>query len=210
MSYGSNRQSGGQSRNLAFMGGLINDDLVWARFDIHTIANDWNDAHRVEIIDRHSWNRSRYSEVVVDSLMVVIKWLFKKYLSKLTPAAGTLTGGRSLISKAETEVETPRLWAVCSITINQYIKMRKVNLNTYTGASGNLCPCSRRIRVTRCHKIKGASLSACRWRSCWPIDRSIHWTLFLGLDIFFFVISALHIDDDHSERIRISWLYKWI
>ena len=25
------------------------------------------------------------------------------------PGAGTLTGGRSLISKAETEVETPRL-----------------------------------------------------------------------------------------------------
>ena len=30
-------------------------------------------------------------------------------ITQLTPAAGTLTGGRSLISKAETDEETPRL-----------------------------------------------------------------------------------------------------
>ena len=35
--------------------------------------------------------------------------IIKMWWSKLTPAAGTLTGGRSLISKAEAEVETPRL-----------------------------------------------------------------------------------------------------
>ena len=44
--------------------------------------------------------------------------------TRLGPVAGTLTGGRSLISKAETEVETPRLWAVCSITISQYLKIK--------------------------------------------------------------------------------------
>jgi hypothetical protein len=59
----------------------------------------------------------------------------------MTPEVGTLTGGRSLISKAETEVETPRLWAVCSITTSQHLKMQSVKLNTYTDsdAGGNLC-----------------------------------------------------------------------
>ena len=37
MGYRSNRQSEGRSRNLAFMGGLINDDLIWARLDNHTL-----------------------------------------------------------------------------------------------------------------------------------------------------------------------------
>ena len=53
--------------------------------------------------------------------MTVIKWLFKMDY-KLGPAAEILTGGRSLISKAETEVETLKLWAVCSITNNSVIK----------------------------------------------------------------------------------------
>ena len=44
----------------------------------------------------------------------------------MKPAAGTLTGGRSLISKAETEVETPRLRAVCSIIIKSILKDVKV------------------------------------------------------------------------------------
>ena len=38
--YRSNRQIGGRSRNLAFMSGLINDDLVCARLDIHINANE--------------------------------------------------------------------------------------------------------------------------------------------------------------------------
>ena len=63
-------------------------------------------------------------------------------LTKLTLAAGTLTGGRSLISKAEAEVETPKLWAVCSIAISQYLKMQRAKLNTHTDASGKLCACS--------------------------------------------------------------------
>ena len=42
--------------------------------------------------------------------------------TRLEPAAGILTGGRSLISKAETEVETLKLWAVCSITNNSVLK----------------------------------------------------------------------------------------
>ena len=61
---------------------------------------------------------------------------FKMCWTRLAPAAGTLTGG-SLISKAETEVEIPGLWAVCSITISQYLEMRKKM--THTDASGNLC-----------------------------------------------------------------------
>ena len=131
--------------------------------------------------------------------MVVIKWM---RWTKLTPAAGTLTGGRSLISKAETEVETSRLRAVCSITISQYLKMRRAKLNTHTDASGNLCARSP-IQVNRrngWYEISGAS--ACRCRSCWP--RPIHWTPrpFLGLEIFFFLMRALHVVDDQSERER--------
>ena len=60
---------------------------------------------------------------------------------KLGPVAGILTGGRSLISKAEIEVETSKLWAVCSITISQHLNMRRAKLNTHTDASGHLCAC---------------------------------------------------------------------
>ena len=66
MGYRINRQSGGQSRNLVFMGGLINDDLVQA---IHINANDWNAAYRSKIIDRQCSNRSSDSEVVMGSLI---------------------------------------------------------------------------------------------------------------------------------------------
>ena len=54
-----------------FMGGhgLINDDLVQARLDIHINANDWNAAYRGKIIDRQRSNRSRDSEVVMGSLI---------------------------------------------------------------------------------------------------------------------------------------------
>ena len=70
-------------------------------------------------------------------------------LAKLTPAAGKLTGGRSLISKAEAEVETPKIWAVCSIALSQYLKMRRAKLNTHTDASRNLRACSPiRLGVT--------------------------------------------------------------
>ena len=48
-------------------------------------------------------------------------------------------------SKAETDVETPILRAVCSMTISQYLKVRWAKLNTHADASGtsNLCACSR-------------------------------------------------------------------
>ena len=51
---------------------------------------------------------------------------------KLGPAAAILTGGRSLIFKAETEVDTFKLWAVCSITISHYLNMRSAKLNEYS------------------------------------------------------------------------------
>ena len=116
----------------------------------------------------------------------------------MTPAAGTLTVGRSLISEAETEVETPRLRAVCSITINKYSKMRRAMLNTHTEASGNLCA-RNPIRVTSSlslrnewHKIRGASV--CRCRSCWPLPMYGTQRWLLGLEEF--PINALHIVED--------------
>ena len=120
--------------------------------------------------------------------------------TKLTPAAGTLTAGRSLISKAEPEVETPRLWVVCSITISQYLKMRRPKLNTHTDASGNLCACSP-IPVTHrngWYEIRISSARACRCRRRWPapIYGTQRWLL--GLEDF--PINALHIVDDRSER----------
>ena len=79
--------------------------------------------------------------------------------TKLTPAVGTLTEGRSLISKAEIE-ETPRLRAVCSITICQYLKMRRAKLNTHTDASGTLCARSP-IQRNGWYEISGASARRC-------------------------------------------------
>ena len=162
-------------------------------------ANEWNIAYRSEIIYRHRGNRGRDSVVVMGCLIDGgEKWSFKM-LTKLTPVAGTLTGGRSPISK----LEAPKLWAVCSIS--QYLKIGMVKLNTHTFTSGKLGAWSR-IRVTSrngWHEISGAS--ACRCRSCrpWPLN----WTLirFLGLESFVFLISTLHIVDarwmkgkDHS------------
>ena len=46
------------------MGGLINDDLVCAKLNIHI-----NAAYRSDIIDCQSGNRSRDLEVVMDSLI---------------------------------------------------------------------------------------------------------------------------------------------
>ena len=68
MSYGSNRQSGDRSRNLAFMGSLINhDDLIVA---MSKMNNDINaNAYRSKVIDRRRGNRSRESEVVMGSLI---------------------------------------------------------------------------------------------------------------------------------------------
>ena len=77
---------------------------------------------------------------------------------------GTLTGGRSLNSKAETEVETPKLWAVWSITISQYQNMRWAMLDTHTDARGNLCAYSR-IRVRRKNGWHEISV-ACYERRC--------------------------------------------
>ena len=68
-------------------------------------------------------------DVVIGSLIDAeinkrLSHYFKMCWTRLAPAAGTLTGG-SLISKAETEVESveiPGLWVVCSITISQYLE----------------------------------------------------------------------------------------
>ena len=131
--------------------------------------------------------------------MAAIKRLFKMRWTKLTPAAGTRTGRSwSLISKAENEVETPRLWAVCSITISQWLKMRKAKRKTHSDAS-NLCAWIP-IRVTSrngWHEISGAS--ACRCRSCW--SRHMHWTprRFLGFEKKI-LRSALHIKVNERER----------
>ena len=96
-------------------------------------------------------------------------------------------------------METPKLWAVCSISKSQYLKMRRAKLNTYTDSSGNLCACSPiRLGVTsRKHEISGAS--ACRCRSCWPkLNGTQRW--FLELEIF--LENALHsiVDDRESGR----------
>ena len=120
--------------------------------------------------------------------MVVIKSMRQ---TKLTTAAGTLTGERSLISKAETEVETSRLRAASSITISQYLQMRRAKLNTHTDASDNLCACSpNRLGVTSkkgWHGISGTS--ACRCKTRWP--RPMHGTRWLlGLENS--LIKALH------------------
>ena len=135
----------------------------------------------------------------------MIKWMCG---TKLTPAAGTLTGGRSLISEAETEVETSRLWAVCSITISQYIKMLRVKLNAYTVASGNLCPCSRITSRNGRHAISGACYE-CRRRSCRP--RPMNWTQrwFVRLGLEKFRINALHIVDDEGQERKNYRLHKW-
>ena len=132
-----------------------------------------------------------------------IKWSFKMWWSKLTPAAGTLTGGRSLISKAETEVESPRLWAVCSITISQYLNMRWAKLNAHTDAGGNLCACTGSCFTSRngWYEIGGACYEGrCRCRCCWP--RPMFWTQrwFVGLENF--LIKALHIAYDQGQRER--------
>ena len=199
MSYRSNRQSGDWSGNLALMGSLIGgDNLVskwWARLDIHINANSRN-AYRSKIIDRQCGNWSGDSQVVMGSLTdggdYMITW------TELTPAPETLTRGRSLISKAEIEVETSRLWAVCSITLTQYLKMRWAKLNTHTDASSNLCACSRITSRNEWQEISGACYE-CR-RSCWPrpMYRTQRW--FLGLEKF--LIKALHIVDDEGQRER--------
>ena len=122
--------------------------------------------------------------------MVVIKGFIRH--AKLTPAAGTLTGGWSLISKVETKVETPRLWAVCSRTINWYIKMRLAKLNPHTDANGNLCVCSCVTGKSGWHDISGACYE-CRCRSCWP--STMYWTQrwSLGLENFLITVIPLHI-----------------
>ena len=127
-----------------------------------------------------------------------------QYVVDWIDASGwTLTGGRSLISKAEIEVETPILWAVCSITIIQYLKMRQAKLNTHADASGNSCACSRITSRNGWDGISGPGASAChecRCRSCWP--RPMYWTQrwFLGLENF--LINARHNVDDQGQRER--------
>ena len=130
--------------------------------------------------------------------MAVIKWM---RWTKLTPAAGTLTGGRSLISKAETEVETSRLRAVCSITISQYLKMRRAKLNTHTDTSGNLWARSP-IGVTSRNGWNEISGASARCRSCCPTPMYGTQRGLLGLENSSFLMSALHIVDDQRERER--------
>ena len=119
-------------------------------------------------------------------------------LTKLTPAAEILTGGRSLISKAETKVETSRLRAVCSITISQYSKKQRAKLNTHIDTSGGFCARSP-IRVTSrngWHEISGAS--TCRCQSCWPTPMYGTQRWLLGVENF--PIKALHIVDNNVEE----------
>ena len=116
----------------------------------------------------------------------------------MTPAAGTLTGGRSLIFKAETEVETPRLRALCSITISQYFKMQRTKLNTHTDASGNLRACCP-IQLGAASKNGWHGISGASAR-CWP--RSMYGTQRWLLGLENSPINALHIIGDQSERVR--------
>ena len=117
---------------------------------------------------------------------------------KLTPVAGTLTRGRSLICRAETEVESPGLWAVCSITKDKYLKKRWAKLNAHSDASGDLCACSRITTScrNRWHEISGACYE-CRWRSCLPTGSPMYRThtrrWFLGLENF--LIKSFHVVD---------------
>ena len=141
-------------------------------------------SNREKLVHRLNWRNFRTREE---------PWMDTSYSlgiqAKLTPAAGTLTRGRSLISGSETEVETPRLSAVCSITKNQYLKKQWAKLNAHTDASGNLCDCSRITSWNVWHEISGACYE-CRCRSCSPMlmYRTQRW--FLGLENF--LIKAFH------------------
>ena len=98
------------------------------------------------------------------------------------------------------DVETPRLWAVCSITINQYLKIQWATLNTHTDASGNLCASSLSVITCRngWHEISGSCYEC---RSYWP--RSMYWIQKWFLEFESFLKNALHIVDD---RRREWWM----
>jgi hypothetical protein len=76
--------------------------------DIHINVNG-RKTYRIKIMDRQIGNWNRDSEVISGSLIDGGVSDYIRCGGKLTPAAGTLTGERSLISKAGTEVETARL-----------------------------------------------------------------------------------------------------
>ena len=124
--------------------------------------------------------------------------------TKLTPAARTLTGGRSFIPKAETKVETPKSWALCLITISQYLKMRWAILNTHTDGSVNLCArsCIRVASKKGWNGISGPSARRC-W-SCWHWPyRTQRWIL--GLEKF--LINPLHSADTKvKERKTLDYI----
>ena len=136
-----------------------------------------------------------------------IKWLFKMWWSILTPAAGTLTRGRSSFSIEETEVETPRSWAVCLITMSQYLKMRWTQQDTHTDASA---ACSRITSRNRRHEpeIVGPCYEGrCRCQSCW--NRSMFWTQRWSLRLEKFCINALHIVVDQGLKRKILDYLSW-
>ena len=114
--------------------------------------------------------------------------------TKLTSAAGTLTGGRSLMV-------TSRSRAVCSITISHYLKMRRAKLNTHTDTSGNLWARSP-IGVTSRNGWNEISGASARCRSCCPTPMYGTQRGLLGLENSSFLMSALHIVDDQRERER--------
>ena len=120
--------------------------------------------------------------------------------TKLMPAVGTLTRARSLISGAETEVETPKLWAVCSITKNQYWKSWWANLNAHTDAS-SLCASSRITSTNRWNEMSGACYECWCW-SCWLV--LMYWTLGWFLWLENFLIKALHLVGGQSQLAKVK------
>ena len=150
--------------------------MWWAKLNAHTDASAGRD-----------------QEVIMGSLIdAVVKWLRCGGLN-WRQQAGTLTRARSVASGAETEVETPRLWAVCLITQNQYLKMwwakpKLKALNAHTDASDNLCACSL---ITRMRMEISAACYESRCQSCRPIPMYWNERRFLGLDNF--LIKALHL-----------------
>jgi hypothetical protein len=55
----------------------------------------------------------------------------------------------------ETEAETPRSWAVCSMTTSQYVKMKWAEAEHSHWRGGNLCACSRITSRNGLHESGG-------------------------------------------------------
>ena len=130
-------------------------------------------------------------------------------VDQIEASGWTLTGGRSVPaiseSKAETDVETPILWAVCSMTISQYLKVRWAKLNTHADASGtsNLCACSR---ITTRNGLREISGTCYECRCQYYLPRPMYWIRrwFLGLEES--LIKALHIVDEGQRKRTLDYI----